>query len=613
MTTSEVDTKKITYVVKKTDTSKDDVTLESQTNVDDHIYDDFMNGLDEDDIEDCIQRSILSQPSPDIKSLPPVMKFNKNYYLSVTDLSSQLWCEKQVEFTLMTGRKRVTEAMEKGTERHEQLELEDHDVVEVVVETNEDRLGIKFLNTINLLEQLFSEGKCREVWVFTNFEDYIISGIIDQLEIVKAPNSKEKMVIISDTKTRSTKTTPSPSQVQGASVQVQSYCIMLQRLRDGTESFEKLYKLYDCDKNAAFVCEELEPEGNLISLEKKFSSLFQRLPPISTVMELSYEFEGEVFKTTKIHLNEPTLLYTIRYLIEYWNGNRDAEAPPFCESWKCKKCDFKDECIISPLLKRSIKIERREYLFNKSQEERQASFTKKARKLKEAIDNNKSIPSELRTKSGLVQGSLDLLDEKAREDHTHIDDEYAFAGIKEPKVMITTSRNPSGRLSQFAKEMRLLIPNSERLNRGSYILKDLVNFCKTKDVSDIILLYEHRGEPNALIVCHLPHGPTAYFQLSQVVLRHDLPEKPPAMSEAYPHLIFHNFTSKLGERLSGILKHLFPPAIPDNVRVLSFVNKGDRIHFRHHIWSGGSKKVQEEDIDDGKQIMLSEILKLNGH
>lgn len=66
-------------------------------------------------------------------------------------------------------------------------------------------------------------------------------------------------------------------------------------------------------------------------------------------------------------------------------------------------------------------------------------------------------------------------------------------GIKNPKVMITTSRDPSSRLSQFAKEMRLVIPNSERLNRGSYILKDLVNFCKQKSVSDIILLYEHRG------------------------------------------------------------------------------------------------------------------------
>ena len=30
------------------------------------------------------------------------------------------------------------------------------------------------------------------------------------------------------------------------------------------------------------------------------------------------------------------------------------------------------------------------------------------------------------------------------------------------------------------------------------------------------------------------------------------------MSEAYPHLIFHNFKSRLGERTMSILKYLFP-------------------------------------------------------
>ena len=30
------------------------------------------------------------------------------------------------------------------------------------------------------------------------------------------------------------------------------------------------------------------------------------------------------------------------------------------------------------------------------------------------------------------------------------------------------------------------------------------------------------------------------------------------MSEAYPHLVFHNFKTKLGERTMSILKYLFP-------------------------------------------------------
>lgn len=53
---------------------------------------------------------------------------------------------------------------------------------------------------------------------------------------------------------------------------------------------------------------------------------------------------------------------------------------------------------------------------------------------------------------------------------------------------------------------------------------------------------------DGLIVCHLPYGPTAYFTLSSVVMRHDI-EGVTKMSEAYPHLIFHQFNSKLGLRV----------------------------------------------------------------
>ena len=51
-------------------------------------------------------------------------------------------------------------------------------------------------------------------------------------------------------------------------------------------------------------------------------------------------------------------------------------------------------------------------------------------------------------------------------------------------------------------------------------------------------------------MCHLPYGPTAHFTLMDVVMRHDIPEIG-TMSEQYPHLVFHNFRSKLGRRVRG--------------------------------------------------------------
>lgn len=52
-----------------------------------------------------------------------------------------------------------------------------------------------------------------------------------------------------------------------------------------------------------------------------------------------------------------------------------------------------------------------------------------------------------------------------------------------------------------------------------------------------------------MVICHFPYGPTAYFSLSNVVLRHDI-EDQGTVSEAYPHLIFNNFNSNLGHRVS---------------------------------------------------------------
>jgi U3 small nucleolar ribonucleoprotein protein IMP4 len=81
------------------------------------------------------------------------------------------------------------------------------------------------------------------------------------------------------------------------------------------------------------------------------------------------------------------------------------------------------------------------------------------------------------------------------EPNSHIDDEYARAGERDPKILITTSRDPSSRLSQFAKEMKLVFPNASRMNRGNYVMKDMVDACRSHDATDLIILHEHRGQP----------------------------------------------------------------------------------------------------------------------
>ena len=38
-----------------------------------------------------------------------------------------------------------------------------------------------------------------------------------------------------------------------------------------------------------------------------------------------------------------------------------------------------------------------------------------------------------------------------------MDDEYVWAGVEDPKIVITTSHNPSSRLKQFAKVVSALL------------------------------------------------------------------------------------------------------------------------------------------------------------
>ena len=43
--------------------------------------------------------------------------------------------------------------------------------------------------------------------------------------------------------------------------------------------------------------------------------------------------------------------------------------------------------------------------------------------------------------------------------------------------------------------MKLIFPNSQRINRGNYEVKQIVEACRANDVTDLIILHEHRGVP----------------------------------------------------------------------------------------------------------------------
>ena len=122
-----------------------------------------------------------------------------------------------------------------------------------------------------------------------------------------------------------------------------------------------------------------------------------------------------------------------------------------------------------------------------------------------------------------------------------------------------------------------------------------MDVCRRNDFTDIVVVQEHRGEPDGLIISHLPYGPTCYFTMLNTVMRHDIDDRG-TVSEAYPHLIFDGFNSKLGERLTNILKYLFPVPKDDSKRVITFSNANDFISFRHHNYSKDGRDIDLEEI-----------------
>lgn len=254
---------------------------------------------------------------------------------------------------------------------------------------------------------------------------------------------------------------------------------------------------------------------------------------------------------------------------------------------------------------RKLTRERREYLYRKSLEGKERLRYDQKRKIRKALEEGKPIPTELAASAEQLDKEIGLEDEQTAELRpVGFDSEYARAGLEDPRVFITTSREPSSRLTQFAKELQMVIPNAQKLNRGGHVIRELIESARANGASDLIIVHEHRGEPTGLVVSHLPFGPTVYFGLYNVVLRHDIAGADRAVPQSYPHLIFDNFTTQLGERISSVLKYLFPAMQEDAnaKRVAAFVNRDDFISFRHNSYAITRHRRTAEDAQgDGEE------------
>ena len=102
---------------------------------------------------------------------------------------------------------------------------------------------------------------------------------------------------------------------------------------------------------------------------------------------------------------------------------------------------------IVKMLRRQAR-ERRAYLHQKALA--QKSNVAHLRRLKAHIDKDKELPKDLqdpKLRKDLRYDEAQLM----ADEEDNIDDEYYNMGMREPRILITTSRDPSSRLLQFSK------------------------------------------------------------------------------------------------------------------------------------------------------------------
>lgn len=77
---------------------------------------------------------------------------------------------------------------------------------------------------------------------------------------------------------------------------------------------------------------------------------------------------------------------------------------------------------------------RREYLYRKSLEGAQREEYEKKRAIREALQEGKPVPTELRKEANQLKKQVDLEDDNTAVQRTHIDDEYGDMGVADPQV-----------------------------------------------------------------------------------------------------------------------------------------------------------------------------------
>jgi ribosome production factor 1 len=196
-----------------------------------------------------------------------------------------------------------------------------------------------------------------------------------------------------------------------------------------------------------------------------------------------------------------------------------------------------------------------------------------------------------------------LLDEREDEFAAHEGEE-----AQKPKIMLTTRPRPSKDLFEFAADLMDMIPNMFFYPRRTYSVQQICGFANTKEFTHVIVLSEKAKVCNAMLLVHLPIGPTAFFKLSNVECASTIPGGG-RRTDHQPEVLLNNFGTRLGRRVGRALGSVFyqQPQFQGR-QAVTFHNQRDYIFVRRHRYIFEEKEKTLAAKDKKKQAPKKRVI-----
>ncbi len=263
--------------------------------------------------------------------------------IRASDIAAQYWCEKQMELNYLYGQK-ITKEIRKGRRIHGDLESETNVPIVLMPTSYADFMYKSVYTSYMALKVLSEKKKTREVQVYGKLNGFKVVGKIDQLD------AKDNEVIVQEDKTRGSDNIPSDAQILTHKVQVMLYRKMLEDMKEeryARKDFEESYRTSTLSITPEFR-RQLESTGverelmSVSAISDAFFDSVRKLDRISDTLYLRYinQFTGNVIKLHRLKYSDEEMAQMIGFVMQYWNGDREALPVPEEEKWKCNFCAF---------------------------------------------------------------------------------------------------------------------------------------------------------------------------------------------------------------------------------------------------------------------------------